>query len=212
MIIDCIADLHGERPNLNEGAAMLIIAGDLCARDGEEHYYDFWQWIINLPYEHVAVIAGNHDNFLQKEPRFFPNSVNNNIHYLCDSGCEIDGFKIWGSPWTKTFKGMNPKCKAFTCDTDEELAEKWEMIPYDTDILVTHSPSWGNLDITTRGESVGSLSLWMKILGVMPRIHICGHIHESYGECTHRNGIKIVNASLMNEDYDFINEPIRIEI
>ncbi len=36
------------------------------------------------------------------------------------------------------------------------------------------------------------------------KLHVFGHIHESYG--VHE---KFVNASIMNEDFDPINRPIR---
>jgi Icc-related predicted phosphoesterase len=120
--------------------------------------------------------------------------------------------KIWGSPWTKTFEDMNPLCKAFTVDTDQELAEKWSMIPDGIDILITHSPSFGNLDYTRYGESAGSLSLWMTILslGKRPKLHVFGHIHEAYGMATHHNGLILVNASHMTRNYNPSNKPIRI--
>jgi Icc-related predicted phosphoesterase len=35
MIIDCISDLHGAQPKL-EGGDLLIVAGDLTARDTEQ--------------------------------------------------------------------------------------------------------------------------------------------------------------------------------
>ncbi len=153
--------------------------------------------------------------------------------YLCDSGTEFvyypilekdmsDGtvierrkFKIWGSPWTKTFPSMNPHCKSFTVDTEEELAEKWALIPDDTDILITHSPSFGNYDALknrdgTWGPSVGSVSLWMLSLVIRPKLHVFGHIHEGYGHSVHHNGIYLVNASHVNERYQPVNKPIRI--
>src|SRR5690606_22101282 len=85
-----------------------------------------------------------------------------NIEYLCDSGTEFEGLKIWGSPWTKTFLNMNPHCKAFTCDTEEELAEKWDLIPANIDILITHSPPYSILDEINSTDDmihVGSESL-----------------------------------------------------
>ncbi len=152
--------------------------------------------------------------------------------YLCDSGTEMEylesvthdpdpetgvvltmykkkNLKIWGSPWTLTFPGINPSCAAFT-GTEAELAAKFALIPDDIDILVTHGPSFGNLDITKRGESVGSVSLWMKILEVRPKIHVFGHVHESYGDVTHYNGLRMINCSRVNELYEPVNKPVRI--
>src|SRR5260370_12302474 len=159
MIIDVVSDLHGNFPKL-EGGDLLIVAGDLTAKDDERGWLDFENWIYEQKYKEKIIIAGNHDNFLQTidEHRMWKYWEKiPNVTYLCDSGTEIlcypyldppnldnigvpykrKTIKVWGSPWTKTFEGMNPKCKAFTCDTEEELAEKWKLIPEDTDILIT---------------------------------------------------------------------------
>lgn len=212
MLIDCVADLHGHLPKL-EGGDLLIIAGDLTARDEGAQYIEFYKWLEKQSYKKKIIVPGNHDNYFQKCNTFSPAPFSEELAtYLCDSGIEFEGLKIWGSPWTTTFPGINPHCCAFTVDTDEQLAEKWELIPNDIDILITHGPSFGNFDITTRGDFVGSLSLWMKMLLVRPKLHVFGHIHESYGYADHTNGIKLVNASLVNEQYKAVNKPVRITL
>lgn len=211
MIIDCVADLHGNTPKM-EGGDVLIVAGDLTATDHPAQYLKFFMWFDKQPYKHRILIAGNHDNVLRDYPPTY-----GTWHYLCDSGVEIEGIKFWGSPWTKTFKGMNPHCKAFTFDTEKELSEKWMLIPTDTNVLITHSPSFGNYDWVknpdgTIGDSVGSPLLWMWMLTMVPhlKLHVTGHIHEAYGESVHSNGIHLVNASYVNERYQPVNKPIRI--
>jgi Icc-related predicted phosphoesterase len=209
MIIDCISDLHGYYPKL-EGGDLLIVAGDLTARDLETEHALFDYYCNEQNYKKIIVIGGNHDEVLQEQRIKYQF-----CEYLCDSGTEFEGLKIWGSPWTKTFPGINPHCKAFTCETEEELANKWALIPDDTDILITHSPSFGNYDWIKNydgsiGPSVGSLSLWMKCLEIVPKLHVFGHIHEAYGNCQHNNGIRLVNASIVNENYEPVNKPIRV--
>src|SRR5258706_9415175 len=205
MIIDCLACLHGHYPKL-EGGDILIVAGDLTARDTKDEYIIFGDWMQKQNYRCKIVICGNHDGRIEKIhkdcaipddlklPRMFINPfMLFGIEYLCDSGTEFKGLKIWGSPWVRGFKGMNPLYKAFTVDTEEELAEKWELIPPVIDILITHSPSFGNYDwVKNRdgsiGPSIGSLSLWFKCLEIRPKVHIFGHIHEAYGHADHTNG------------------------
>lgn len=115
---------------------------------------------------------------------------------------------------------MNPDCMAFTVDTDEKLAEKWAMIPDDTDILVTHSPPKGYMDQLETGEHVGSKSLfdwWYNNSKLKIKLWVVGHIHESYGrfDANHyysSGKMTIVNASHVNEHYKPVNKPIRVEL
>lgn len=221
MIIDCIADLHGFFPKL-EGGDLLIIAGDITARDDQIGWCRFDQWLFEQTYEDKILIGGNHDNFIQSmdEHRMWKYwEKNPNVTYLCDSWTQAGGLKIWGSPWTKTFPGMNPKCKAFTVDTEEELLEKWALIPDKIDILITHSPMYGRLDLNSKGEHCGSTSLAKESWRIQPRLHVFGHIHEAYGkyrpllEPFGLEGYPIsVNASHVNEYYEPINRPVRIEL
>lgn len=219
MIIDCISDLHGFYPEL-EGGDLLIIAGDLTAKDTEKQYDDFWRWLCYQNYKKCIVISGNHDNYLQKHP-YFLTDCGDNIHYLCDSGIEFESLKIWGSPWTKTFEGMNPHCKAFTVDTEEELAEKWALIPKDTDILITHEPPRFIFDLighhNIHGKNpadkyyVGSLSLRNEVIDrIKPKLHVFGHIHECGGRNMNTIITHFVNASHVNERYEPVNKPIRV--
>lgn len=228
MIIDAISDLHGHYPKL-EGGDLLIVAGDLTARDYRYEYDVFFEWIQDQDYIKKIVIGGNHDNLIQQHPEYL---YYHGFDYLCDSATEfewhetedtkwgpkhLDGcrslkLKIWGSPWTKTFEGMNPHCKSFTLDTEEELVEKWALIPDDVNILVTHSPPWTILDSTTDDRQVGSTSLLAELMTrIRPRLHIFGHIHESYGKVPMWGGRTLcVNASHVNEKYQPVNKTIRV--
>lgn len=235
MIIDCISDLHGYFPEL-EGGDLLIIAGDLTAKDIGYEYYQFYEWLDQQKYSMKIFISGNHDNFIQKNPnQYFLDRLKlgyKNSLYLCDCGTEfsyhIDGFpeedegflpsgkrtlKIWGCPWTKTFEGMNPRCKAFTFDTEEELEEKWKLIPNDIDILITHSPPFGFFDKIKRDVNpfAGDINLRNHVMErIKPKLHIFGHIHEWGGSQIDTNVTKFVNCSIMNERYETVNKPIRI--
>jgi Icc-related predicted phosphoesterase len=227
MIIDCISDLHGFYPKL-EGGDLLIVAGDLTARDTQEEHYHFTEWALYQNYKRMIYIAGNHDNKVQEWSKNGIWTYEDNgkkLEYLCDSDTEFEGLKIWGSPWTKTFKGMNPHCKAFTVDTEEELEQKWRKIPPHIDILITHEPPYGIFDQVDFSEgdssaySVGSHSLKYCVQMLMPKLHVFGHVHEGYGmqrpnlEFVDLDGYPIfVNASHVNERYKPVNKPIRIEL
>ena len=210
MIIDAISDLHGYYPKL-EGGDLLIVAGDLTARDNEPEYFNLLKKLCYEKYDKIILIAGNHDNCLQKDDFTISWAIDSDdiFEYLCDSGTEFEGLKIWGSPWTKTFEGMNPHCKAFTVDSEEELAGKFSLIPEDTDILITHSPPYGILDCTAHGP-VGSIELNYAIAKTKARLIVFGHIHEQGGQVMDLIHTKFVNCSIVNENYEHVNKPIRI--
>jgi Icc-related predicted phosphoesterase len=230
MIIDCIADLHGFMPDL-KGGDLLIVGGDLTARDEPIQYGKFAAWMDRQKYTKKILIAGNHDTYFQKEGFESIKDVYDDIgvDYLCDSGTEfrywpplkpgmedgttlqIKDYKIWGIPWTKRFIGMNPHCMAFTYyDENWFYDEKVAKIPVDVDILITHSPPYGILDETFDGIKAGSKSLMKGIEKVLPEVVIFGHIHEQGGKVCKIKGIKFVNASIMDENYDPVNKAIRI--
>lgn len=217
MIIDAVSDLHGYYPKL-EGGDLLIVAGDLTSQDNPYQYIEFALWLDKQDYKKKIVIAGNHDNILQECLNCI--EAIPNTQYLCDSGTEFEGLKIWGSPWTLNFKGQNPKCKAFGVDTEEELAAKWRLIPNDIDILITHSPAFFVLDGIPGKDGflhVGSTTLGLAINRIHPRLHVVGHIHEQGGKeemvsLDSKYQLKCVNASIVNERYQHVNKPIRITL
>lgn len=223
MIIDCIADLHGFYPQL-EGGDLLIVAGDLTARDTQLEMDKFDDWLSHQPYKKKIFIAGNHDNLLKKEkPQkyFMGNEIIKfeKFEYLCDSGTEFEGLKIWGSPYAPWFKGVHPKCKAFM-KNDGSLSKHFNKIPLGTDILITHGPAFGILDGIPLEDGtlyhVGSKSLygWLEYVE-RPLIHVFGHIHEGYGQeeyfPSYNDRMMIsVNCSYVNEHYKPVNKPIRV--
>ena len=208
MIIDCISDLHGHYPEL-EGGDLLIVAGDLTRSD-EPYQYEFLYDILSeKQYGKIIIIAGNHDGCLESRKVEFVDD--DKITYLCDSGTQFEGLKIWGTPWTKTFPSMNPLCMAFTCETEEELAEKWLTCPIDTDIIVCHGPPYGILDVNRDGDCCGSKSLRELMFKIKPCLMIWGHIHECGGNSIDLSTTLCINASYVNERYEPKNKAIRIE-
>jgi len=212
MKIDCVADLHGELPRL-PGGDILIIAGDVQGSDDERYLKDFSTWLHGLDYDLKVMVFGNHDTFFEEHCKVSKYLFIPRVNVLSDDCIEYAGLKIGGSPWTRKFKGMNPRCMAFTCNTEQELYEKWKNIPLNLDILVTHSPPYLTADMTRLGQHVGSISLldYSENFGNL-KLWVCGHIHEGYGKYKMKNGATLVNASIMNEFYEPINEYIRVEL
>jgi Icc-related predicted phosphoesterase len=217
MKICCISDLHGYFPEI-EPCDLLLIAGDLTSDQSEEALHEAIDWMESVDCKRVIYIAGNHDNQLENcPPHIWPcynwppnQSKYKTVEYLCDSGTEFEGLKIWGSPWSLRFAGMNPKCSAFT-GTEEELDAFYALIPDDTDILITHGPSFGVLDKDLNDQYLGSNSLRTRMMGINHKLHVFGHIHESYGQIDFISS-KSINASHVNRAYEPVNKPIYLEI
>jgi len=205
MKIDCISDLHGYYPKL-EGGDLLLVSGDLTSRDTQEQHLYFLSWLAKQDYKKKIWIAGNHDNFLVGT-KYIP-IKDLGIEYLCDSGTEFEGLKIWGSPWSLWFSEINPKCTAFTGNEDD-LEKSYQTIPNDIDILITHTPPYGILDKCKNGH-VGSESLRNQMFRIKPKLLVFGHIHECGGTKIDLVSTICVNSSIVNENYEHVNEPIRV--
>jgi hypothetical protein len=63
----------------------------------------------------------------------------------------------------------------------EDATKLWDKIPLDSDIVITHTPPKYHCDEKNDRRSVGCESLRCMLWRVRPRLHICGHIHESRG-------------------------------
>ena len=215
MKITCISDTHNQHlhipPDWLEGGDVLVHAGDVSGRGSLREVEEFLAWFNELPYTHKIMIAGNHDFWFEKMSTFAVNEMLQekypNIIYLNDSGVEIDGVKFWGSPVQPWFYDW-----AFN-RMGTDICLHWDMIPLDTDVLITHGPMKGFLDMTVRGVSTGCPYLLEKSAEMTNlKLFVCGHIHEAYGKFEFPDGGVFVNASTLNFNYQVQNKPIVVEI
>lgn len=207
MNITLISDTHGHHDQLNlTSGDLLIHAGDISGLGRVSEIERFMNWFSQQDYTHKVLIAGNHDFFFETaSPESVEEMIPDNIVYLNDSGVTIEGIHIWGSPISPFFFNW-----AFNRRRGEEIDQHWQLIPKDTDILITHGPPYGILDDTARGERVGCEDLLSRVEEIRPRLHLFGHIHEAYGQLTQK-GTKYVNASVVNLNYQVVNPPIVLE-
>jgi len=113
---------------------------------------------------------------------------------------------IWGSPVQPRFGNW-----AFNRDRGADIDRHWQLIPENTDILLTHGPPKGILDKTFQNLEVGCEMLLQKIEQIQPKYAIFGHIHEAYGQVT-KNNIHFINASVVNLRYMVVNPPVEFEL
>src|SRR6266702_3788224 len=179
--ICCISDTHSQNLTTKwewPQADILVHAGDMSAKGSPDSLKQVARQIHQLPYRYKVVVGGNHDRaFWEKGKynlevwKYFPGII-----VLEDECVKLLGLKIYGSSWIKFKEGKYP----FEI---ENLKEKWDKIPDHTDILITHMPPHGMLDINGNGESMGSKSLANVVRErVKPRLHVYGHIHSGYGQ------------------------------
>lgn len=219
MRITLISDTHNKHKQLSlPGGDLLIHAGDISSVGYEHEINNFYKWMEKQDYDHLVFVPGNHDTFFEDYPDKSQQVINTYdlVNTLIDDllmiGNEYDiqeMTKIWGTPWQPAFMNW-----AFNLPRGgKELEEKFNLIPVDTDILVSHGPPQGILDIS--GHPYNQPNLGCEILAkrievVRPKIHVFGHIHGSNGYLF-KNGTHFFNASVLNERYEYRYTPVTFD-
>lgn len=176
-------------------ADVVVHSGDFCMVGSEQETIDFLNWFCDLPYKHKIFICGNHDDCLYGANI---EGLDDNVHYLCNSGVEIEGVKFYGVP---LFMG---DCVA------GRQSGYYTLIPNDIDVLITHSPAYGILDFDDN-INYGSEGLLARVSDLKLKAHLFGHIHAQHGVVT-QNGVIYSNGALMDSDYLIKNTPNLIQI
>ncbi len=203
MRIVCVSDTHGHLDEMDvpEGD-LLLHAGDLTGHGSLPEIADANRALAGLPHRYKVIIAGNHDFGFERAPAAARALITSAV-YLEDSGCEIEGLRLYGSPWQPWFFDW-----AFNSRRGESLKPVWDRIPAGIDILITHGPPRGHGDVVAHnGEPVGCPALLDAIRRIKPRYHIFGHIHEGYG-ITQEGPTTCINASSCNLKYRPIQPPV----
>lgn len=186
---------------------MIIHAGDLTYKGLRSEVIDFLDWFSSLKYAYKIFIAGNHDFYFEKSKAIeIEQLIPAGVTYLNDSGVMIEGINVWGSPVTPWFYNW-----AFNRKRGPQIRKHWGLVPEATDVLITHGPAFGMHDDVINGEHVGCKDLMKTIEKIQPKVHVCGHIHESYG-ITRRSEIKYINACVLNERYELANAPLLFDL
>lgn len=201
-----ISDTHNRHEKLKvpEGD-VLIHAGDITGAGSLKDTLGFFRWFGNLPHQHKIFIGGNHDFLLENTCFDTHQYLPAGVVYLQDTFVEINGIKIYGSPYTPEFLNW-----AFMKKRGTDIKAVWDKIPDGIDVLITHGPPFKILDMTTKNVNVGCEDLLDKVLRIKPKIHVFGHIHECYGKLE-MEGTKFFNASVLNQYYGLVNPPFVLD-
>ena len=249
MKIVAISDTHGYLPELPQ-CDVVVIAGDIIPLHIQKQYETsiawlsgpFQDWALNLKCEKVIFIAGNHDFVFEKlwrggdyattDPHWsmYNNPIlmrnllfqlddrdNPKIVYLQDSEVIYKGVKFYGTPWCPELRNW-----AFYGSSDE-LSIRFESIPEDTDILITHCPPrFGHQGIVHETNwnymrDFGCVELETtvnrKFVEKTKFTHIVsGHIHSGAHREEFNNNIIYRNVSIKDENYEVSYQPYEFTI
>lgn len=86
-------------------------------------------------------------------------------------------------------------------------------IPTGVDVLVTHTPPFGILDLPTSGSvNLGCKHLLAELKRIQPRYHIFGHVHASHGRLI-EGGTEFVNAAIVGgSDFEVRHQPTMLTL
>lgn len=243
-----ISDTHGgkyhkhlEIPEVD----LLLHTGDIGGRTNLAELNAFLIWFEKQPAKVKIFCAGNHDLVLDKNFPRDQRKLNNidsitqmlleqqhkdalelikqyDVTYLCDSSCEYEGIKIYGSPYSPSF---HRNYWAFNADRGEEIQRIWSKIPSDVNILMTHTPIYGVMDDVLEyarmeeDPNVGCKDLYNVIKKRLfdLKLSCVGHIHGQLGVVQERisNTRRILcsNGAVLDNEYNILTtKPIIINI
>lgn len=200
-----VSDTHNQtRFDVPDGD-VLVHCGDFTMNGTAKEIIAFDDWLAALPHKYKVVCAGNHDIGFEDAPEAAQRLLKTPI-YLQDSSIEIEGIKFYGSPWTPWFYDF-----AFNLPPGRALALKWDKIPSDTDVLITHGPPYGIFDLNMHGEHVGDEELLDAVEHVKPKIHAFGHVHYSH-DAGKLGDTLFVNAAICTDRYDAWQKPAVVDL
>ncbi|KAJ5567081.1 hypothetical protein N7535_006387 [Penicillium sp. DV-2018c] len=177
----CISDTHNAQIGVPDGD-VLIHAGDLTQSGSFQELQNALDWLRALPHPHKIVVAGDHELLLDSaqddgSSRAASERAQLNwgdIIYLendettiyCPNGRQL---RVYGSPYSTQHGNW-----AFQYPRNRDV---WAgSVPDGIDVLVTHSPPLGHLDLL-----MGCPHLLRTLWRVPPRLHVFGHVHEGAG-------------------------------
>ncbi|MDQ8203354.1 metallophosphatase domain-containing protein [Pelagicoccus sp. SDUM812003] len=189
MKIVALSDTHfSALPKRRLEGDILIHAGDFydSCDQSDIDLVQLNRWFADQDFKEKIYVPGNHDY-----PVFRSWSRNETklteAKLLVDRSLAFEGYRIYGSPWV-------PNCgMAFEID-EEDIFEKWEAIPNDTDILITHMPPRYILDSVPHIGNLGCPDLQARVFQFRPKVHVFGHVHACFG-CARLECITFANAS-----------------
>lgn len=204
-----ISDTHDRHQEIHHVAVDAIVhSGDeTSSRDPHINANlarDFFFWYTDYPAPIKLYVPGNHSIAVQNTMVSRDTIEVLGIRLLVNQETSLYGYKVYGSPCTPLFG----HCAAYMMKR-QRMKMVWDVVPSDTQILITHGPPKGILDLApdiAPGSDivqVGCKSLRNRVEEVRPIIHAFGHLHDASDELLNygvlrRDGTTFINASCCN--------------
>ncbi|KAI0523679.1 calcineurin-like phosphoesterase [Xylaria bambusicola] len=177
-----LSDTHDSVVQKVPDGDLLIHCGDMTNDGTAASIQKQIDWLASLPHQHKVLVCGNHDSWFDLNSRTEEDTLGHRtvdlktLHYLERSSITLS-FKdnrklnIYGAPDLPQCGGSE---MAFQYTIDQH---PWKgTIPFDTDILVTHTPPMLHRDL-----SLGCPGLLAEIWRKKPKVHVFGHVHCGRG-------------------------------
>jgi len=212
--IVALSDTHSyhRRIKVPEGD-VLIHAGDITWRGELTIFADFANWLQELPHKNKVVIFGNHELGMRSGPNkslVLQMIKDAGATYLENSETTIDGIKVYGSPATPYFMDWE-----WNYQRSREIGEVWNLIPEDTNVLITHGPPYGILDsVQDRSRGPQGCEMLKKRIQQLPNLkaHVFGHLHKDGGKIVNLHDTIFANVAICDDAYDTTRLPTIIEV
>jgi len=215
-----ISDTHNHHSKLQvpDGLDVIIHCGDE-SDSGNEWLNEpearaFFEWYSDLDVEVKIFVPGNHSMAVEQgliRPEQYPE-----VRFLIHEQTDIEGLVVFGTPYTPKFFNW-----AYM-RTRGDLDIVWQSIPDNVDILISHGPPKGYMDVTRDLDTrepihVGSNHLTRHVKQrIKPILHSFGHIHDEPGirnfGIVDEAGITFVNCSCCNLGSRLVNHGVVVEI
>jgi Icc-related predicted phosphoesterase len=214
-----ISDTHNRHRELTVPEVDLVIhCGDESTHGNawmnEPEARSFFDWYSELDVATKVFVPGNHSTAVEQgliRPEEYPS-----IQFLIHDSMEWNGLKLFGSPYTPRFHDWAYMKKRGKLDL------VWQSVPDDVDILITHGPPKGVLDVTHDVESQALVQVGCSALRrhvderIKPKIYAFGHLHDekgisNYGMFT-RGLTQFINASCCDLAANLKNNGFVVEL
>lgn len=221
MKLAVISDTHGYHDEVQLDTVDVLIhcgdaANDINTPQNIVEMQKFILWFAKQNAKYKIYVPGNHDVCLYRNCFDRRQFLDNGIILLEHNVFEIENKMFFGSPYTPTYGnnwGYNvPRHK---------LHEYWQQIPETVDVIITHGPPKGKLDLTYDLKNpkniaqVGCKALAKRIAELNPKYHFFGHIHDepdfqNHGVYYRNDCTTYANAALIRHkpDVKIVNTPL----